>query len=835
MKKDYDKKPYSIVGCFDTETTNIGKGNETRAICILYIMNDLRQIDLNNYQIERDDNISLFRTENKALKWIEMMVDYGKENTLIPIIAAYNLSFDLQTLIYSLNEKYIIKCCAQSSTNFYTVDLFEEENEKEPVLRFWDCFHLEMRGLSAMGETAGLEKAKGDWDYSLIRTSKTKLTKKEIYYARRDVQVIPAYLKYLLNANEWLKQNDFGNKVLTKTSLVRQMAINEIGNIRINKKNGKTISLLWAFQNMCRRQQAKTFQQYALRKSCFRGGFTFTSGNYASKIVENVTSLDVVSMHHAFINGRFIPVDFEECDTNILSIYCDKVINTNLKDVLECYHKPFDVAFHVRIKFDNLRLKENSAFDKWKIALIPMGKFRKIVADSEFTEDERAVFAENNIRMKGWYDSANNAKFAYGKLYEAEECILHVSEIELWCISQVYNFDKFEVLYGEATSHFNKPPDYVTLQSNILFNAKNDAKIINKNYVEGKHYTDEIPDTIPKGIAINLKNGLCSKQFFESYYTSTVKGMFNGIYGTMAQDILKPEYAVDEGELYVDEQTKVSEDNYNEKLPRRNKVLYTYGLRIVGGSRMHLIIAILLLYGYFNDSIIITGGDTDSLKISLLEDIKNEQLIEALIPLHKAVTNAINITMLRVRKLFPNFASTLDDIGCFECENENNDRYIYHMEAWNKARISIDNNYKTHITCAGLSRPDKEYTIETFIDELLLNNKPEDILPNILGYNVFVNHNLSFSLEHFRPLAIENYIGEITDYKGDTYKVNQKQAVAIYDSGRLLGDLSKRTNFSSYEFAKEMGTEIDGYDKFLEIDENGNPVIRNANGSVLYE
>lgn len=828
------KKDYSIVGCFDTETTNIGTGNNTRAICILYIMNDLRQIDLSNYQPDRDDNISLYRYEKEAIAWFENMISYGKTNNIIPIVTAYNLSFDLQTLIYSINEKYIIKCCAQTSTNIYTLDLFEQKDDKYPILRFWDCFHLEMRGLNAMGETAGLKKAKGDWDYSLIRTNETKLTDNEIYYARRDVQVIPAYLKYLLNANSWIRQSDFGNKILTKTSLVRQMAVNTIGNKRIKKKNGKTITLLWAFINMCKRQQANTFQQYALRKSCFRGGFTFTSARYASKILYNVVSLDVVSMHHAFINGRYIPVDFEECTNSVLKVYCDKIVNTSVDEVLKYYYKPFDFAFHARIKINNIRLKKDSAFEAWQIALIPMGKFRKIVVSDEYTEDERAIFAENNIRMKGWYDSANNAKFAFGKLYEASECIIHVSELELWCISQVYDFDSIEPIYGEVTSRFNKPPDYVTLQSNILFNTKNDAKFINKNYKEGVPYKYEIPNTIPDGIAINLKNGLCTNQFFESYYTSTVKGMFNGIYGTMAQDVLKPEYTVEEGELYIDEEAKISEENYNEKQPRQNKVLYTYGLRIVGGSRMHLILAIYLLYNYFRDKIIISGGDTDSLKISLLEDISNEELLHALEPLHVATTNAINYTMERVKKLYPDLASNLDNIGLFECENSDDNRYIVHMEAWNKARISIDNDYKAHITCAGLSRPENMYNIEDFINELLLSNKPEDILPNILGYNVFVNHELSYSLEHYRPSANENFNDNITDYLGNTYKVNQKQAVAIYDSGRYLGDLTKRTNFSSYEFLKELGTDIDGYDKFIEFD-GYNPVIKNANGRIIYE
>ena len=56
-----------------------------------------------------------------------------------------------------------------------------------------------------------------------------------------------------------------------------------------------------------------------------------------------------------------------------------------------------------------------------------------------------------------------------------------------------------------------------------------------------------------------------NEAFFESYYTSTVKGMFNGIYGTMAQDVYKPSYTVEMGELHVDSDTKTTQDNFKEK------------------------------------------------------------------------------------------------------------------------------------------------------------------------------------------------------------------------------------------------------------------------------
>ena len=61
-------------------------------------------------------------------------------------------------------------------------------------------------------------------------------------------------------------------------------------------------------------------------------------------------------------------------------------------------------------------------------------------------------------------------------MIDADECILHVNEIELWNVAQVYEYDEMRVLYGEGTTKTIIPPDYVTLQSNMLFARKTDVK-----------------------------------------------------------------------------------------------------------------------------------------------------------------------------------------------------------------------------------------------------------------------------------------------------------------------------------------------------------------------
>lgn len=407
-----------------------------------------------------------------------------------------------------------------------------------------------------------------------------------------------------------------GSRVLTKTSLVRQMARREIGGRRVTLQSGKKITLQRAFEMTCSQEFPKNYEAYALRKACFRGGLTFTSAKTAGVVVPNVASLDVTSMHHAFINGRRLPVKFAPTPAELLQIACERIAATSLDDVLSHYDDPFRMGLHVAVRFSNLRLRKGTCFTSWGIAICPRSKFvRTLHAGTDYSNNDRAKAQDNSIRARGYVDSAVNPVYAFGKLYSADECVLHVNEIELWDVAQVYEYDDMHVLYGESTTKTIIPPDYVTLQSNMLFARKTDVKNLIKGYTEGTPYVGDIPDSIPEGIVRDAKTGELSMKFLQSYYGSTVKGQFNGIYGTQAQDVMKADYHVTEtGELEVDKNTVCTPENFAEKRPKTPRVLYTYGMRIVAGSRMHLLIAMMLIHRHFGERVTVTGGDTDSLK-----------------------------------------------------------------------------------------------------------------------------------------------------------------------------------------------------------------------------
>lgn len=827
------RKDFRLAAIFDTETTNILHGAETRAYPILYIFNDLRNTSLESYDPTSDD-IRFYRRVDEALAYIDDLISYGSEHDYVPVIAAYNLMFDMQTLMLALTRSYTISVNAQTATSVYTLDLCVDDNV---VCRFWDTFYLEMGGLRAMGETCGLPKAVGDWDYTLVRTPETPLTEVELFYARRDVQVIPQYLQWLLRANHWLTSDMLGSRVLTKTSLVRQMARREIGGRRVTLRDGKKLTLQRAFEITCNQEFPSDYESYALRKSCFRGGLTFTSAKTAGVVVHNVASLDVTSMHHAFINGRRLPVKFAPTPADLLQIACERIAATSLDDVLSHYDDPFRVGLHAAVHFSHLRLREGTCFASWGIAICPRSKFvRTLHADTDYSDNDRARAQDNSIRAHGYVDSAVNPVYAFGKLYSADECVLHVNEIELWDVAQVYEYDDMRVLYGESTTKTIIPPDYVTLQSNMLFARKTDVKNLIKGYIEGTPYVGDIPDSIPEGIARDAKTGELSVKFLQSYYGSTVKGQFNGIYGTQAQDVMKADYHVTEtGELEVDKTTVCTPGNFAEKRPKTPRVLYTYGMRIVAGSRMHLLIAMMLIYRRFGGRVTVTGGDTDSLKISCAADVSDVELLDALKPLHVAIENAIDNTMRRVRNTAPDMASTLDHIGQFEVEDCGGaTRYAEHMELWNKARVSLDRKGRVHVTCAGLPRPVGVYTIEDFIADVMRTGHGfAETVQMSLGYDVLVYYEICHTLQRNRPHACDRYIGDVTDYRGETAHVDTPEAIGLYPSGRWLGESDKQANMENITYLRSM------YNRYVNttprelVLREGMPRIVSMDGEIL--
>lgn len=229
----------------------------------------------------------------------------------------------------------------------------------------------------------------------------------------------------------------------------------------------------------------------------------------------------------------------------------------------------------------------------------------------------------------------------------------------------------------------------------------------------------------------------------EGYYLRTSKGMFNSVFGLCAMD----------GHKYETEYTKI-------KSPSS---WYSMGMRIAGGSRVHLIIAMLLIERKFHGEFQILGGDTDSIKLS---GLTNDQIQQALKPLHDAISEAINITLDQAGIEPTQFTG----IGTFESEGTAE----LEIEVFNKNRLAW-NGDQFELTAAGIPTPPNRPNLENALTSLAKKYGPKTVMNEIYGPNLEVDSSISCFLFPVRPTS--RTVGGFA------------AATSLIPTNRLLGDL----------------------------------------------
>lgn len=635
-------------------------------------------------------------TGSEFVAWLEARVKQTKK--FVPVIAGQQVLKQLWSLLPLLRERWTLRPLAQSSRAVYVLDCCNTDGE--PLLRLWDLEPLQEGGSEVMKTIAGLPAS-----YS-------------------DCEAMRGFLKWLLACHPELKPTDLGFKVITKTSLVRCFGERSVGKLHSPAAKKKNSSVYTSYLAKCREEAPRSWEQYALRKACFRGGLAFTAASEALKLEESVASYDVTSMHHTFISGRLLPVGFTKASKPMLEEAAAAVLGTSMESILEHYERPFPVAFHARFRFTGLKPKKGSVFERQGIALLAKAKLAKSTSFAWGQEANSAAITA--VQEAGLGDSAHGATFAFGKLVSAREATLALSELELWCLGQAYSWESMEAVEGEMTSSFVLPPDYTILLDTALYSMKSQIKKLIAARKRGEEYevsSEFIPEAIAKSEDL---------AFLESYYQSSIKTLFNSLYGIEAQDPWKPSFSSDFS-------LKRERPTFTSAERGKAKGLFTYGLRIAGGSRLHLVIAMLLVEKALGSSVSITGGDTDSLKIAL-GSTPASAVLTALEPLLTASQRAIKTACSKAAAYWPGQAGCLPGVGGFELEGEPAE---LHEELWTKARASIHEG-KIEFTCAGLAQPLHGLGVAEALDQLAAKYGWNRVLTEALGYGLIIDSSLSW-------------------------------------------------------------------------------------------
>lgn len=781
------RKPYKIIGAYDSETTNIVDKNGKRAFPMLHQLGlldcDIENITAQN--VETHVSISMYR---HAAELFEQLDDIAAiEYDFIPVICCHNLAFDMYGLSMWLNS-HNTRVLAKSLRKPITFTICDENNN--PRLVLWDTLVFSQKPLSKMGVECGYKKLVGAWDYNFVRTPNTPLTDDEISYAEHDIYALIAWLSFWLSKNPDIDPSKLGLNVVTKTGVVREKRIKRFSKIK-SKKRGYNLQKLWTVKNI--QEQPKTDDELFTMHTSMRGGFTFVSMANASKPFDlrgtdkRVFGYDATSQHPAQMVSHRYPVGFHETSTDALFWAFQAVGRVTLDKMLSNYSKPFGVAFYGAFEFENLRPRKDSVFERFGV--LPLASARFGSHDFLLDEDNQSGQEFNEFTSKiGYQDAALNPKFAFGKLVSAERCILFITELTAWEIWQAYDFDSVQALHGYFTAKFERPTDFCTVSVMQFYQAKNEFKHAREQYFK-KGTIDNADKLLKLGFAestvTSMVDGSATDADIELQYLNT-KADLNALFGIEAtNEFRRPT-----------ELTEFGIENVGDfglcNAPKIPKAHYQFGQRIVGWSRIAQCIVMMLAFPYVDE---IVNGDTDSLKF--VATYENAKLIDAeLERFGLAIDKAKDDNCKRVHDYITDYYDPLDKIGWYVREFESE----CFCASWNKAycRYDVDprdGKRKYHFTIAGLpSKPINDFANSMQADF-------SSVCDLLLGYNVsFTSSLIELNARSF-PEWSATFFEQVTDYLGNTSLVAEPAALALYPTSKIINSFANSENVDNYKIA----------------------------------
>lgn len=165
------------------------------------------------------------------------------------------------------------------------------------------------------------EKAVGDLDYSLIRTSITPLTKEELHYCTQDTKVVVCYIQEEIERND----NSIAKIPYTKTGYVRRYCRNKTVRTSASKDDVSRLKGLKYRDIMA--SLTLTKDQYEMAKRAFQGGFTHANINHVGDVIKDVGSIDFTSSYPYTMVSDYFPMSSPQEVTIVnlqqLKYYCD--------------------------------------------------------------------------------------------------------------------------------------------------------------------------------------------------------------------------------------------------------------------------------------------------------------------------------------------------------------------------------------------------------------------------------------------------------------------------------------------------------------------------------
>ena len=354
-------------------------------------------------------------------KWEEFLQMLSEIVTLLKlnpkrriIIYVHNLSYEFQFFREMLDWEKV-----------FSIDL------RKPIyvitktgLEFRCSYLLSGYSLAKLGEQLNKYKCAklvGDLDYSLLRHSKTQLTRKEICYCLNDIKVVMCYVQELIE-----RYKGITHLPLTKTGFVRKYCRSVCFKSKDNETGEKIPN--YKYIDLIHSLNITGIEEFSMLQRAFAGGFTHANAKYTDEIIENVDSYDftssypyvMVSEKFPMSTGVFVPVksmkQFEfmtnkYCcvfDIEITNIFA-KSENENPISISKCFVKEnvsenngrLVCANKICMTITEIDFKVFSQFYKWEqIRIGKMICYRKEYLPTEFVESILHLY-EMKTKLKG--------------------------------------------------------------------------------------------------------------------------------------------------------------------------------------------------------------------------------------------------------------------------------------------------------------------------------------------------------------------------------------------------------------------------------------------------
>lgn len=295
------------------------------------------------WQFGINDTIYYGRTWDEFKDFLKILDAY---NSATKIVFIHNLAFEFQYLYSNIPQENVF-----ARTSHKVI----KSTCKNFNIEFRCSYMMSNAKLEKLPSVYNLpvEKKVGDLDYSLIRHSKTPLTKEELGYCEYDCLVLYHYIKFELSQYERV------DKIPTTST----------GHVRRELRD--LIQKDYSYKAKVRRAISIEPHVYNLLVMAFQGGYTHANWIHADEVLKDVDSWDETSAYpYVMVTYKFPSTQFKRCyikGYDDMSKNFAYLLHIRFKNIKSKYYNNFISASKCMnlkgAKYDNGRLISAKEFE----------------------------------------------------------------------------------------------------------------------------------------------------------------------------------------------------------------------------------------------------------------------------------------------------------------------------------------------------------------------------------------------------------------------------------------------------------------------------------------